>query len=239
MTTSFSVTRDQVIGASLGLLGVLQEGQPPSSQQLIDCALAMNVLLKTWADQGKKGWLYRNISFPWVIDREFWTIGPGGQVTPNRPQTVVDAWWENPTTGERQSMFMLERERFFKLSPKTQSSTAPTNWYYDAQITNGNWYAWPRPSIDTNSFYLSCQMPIEDILTGAAAVNVPQTWYRALIWNLADEVGLNYRPHPDVLDRIERKAPIFLAACSNLEEEQGSVYFQPNPMGNMGGFSGR
>lgn len=230
MTTTFSVTRDDVINASLRLLGVLAEGETASTEDLTNCAQAMNILLKKWADQGYKGWLYVNVSFPFVASREFWTVGPTGQVVTNRPQRVADAWWET-STGERQAMFMLERERFFKLSPKNQTSTAPTNWYYDPQLDNGLFYPWPQ-CLDTNgTFYLSCQRPIEDILAGGSVVQVPQTWYAALKWNLADEVGLEYRPHPDVLDRIERKAPLYLAQCSNLEEEQGSVMFTPGPYG--------
>lgn len=234
MTTTFSVTRDDVINASLRLLGVLAEGETASAEDLTNCAQAMNILLKKWADQGYKGWLYATASFPFVASREFWTVGPTGQVVTNRPQRIADAWYEQTVSGgltQRFPMFMLERERFFKLSPKDQTSTAPANWYYDPQLDNGLFYPWPL-CLDTNgTFFISVQRPIEDILAGANVVQIPQTWYAALKWNLADEVGLEYRPHPDVLDRIERKAPLYLASCSNLEEEQGSIMFTPGPSG--------
>lgn len=232
MTTTFSVTRDEVINASLRLLGVLAEGETASAADLTNCAQAMNILLKKWADQGYKGWLYATASFPFVANREFWTVGPTGQVVTNRPQRVAEAWYEQTlgTQTQRFPMFPLERERFFKLSPKDQTTTSPTNWYYDPQLDNGLFYPWPRCQDTNGTFFISVQRPIEDILAGGAVVQIPQTWYAALKWNLADEVGLEYRPHPDVLDRIERKAPLYLASCSNLEEEQGSVMFTPNQM---------
>lgn len=240
MTTTFSITRDQLITQALQLLGHLGEGEVASGQDLTDCSLAMNSMFKSWADQGYKGWLYSNISFAFVANREFWTLGPTGQVTPNRPQRVADAWYEQTVGSQtyRYPMFPLEREKFFKLSPKDQASTAPTNWYFDAQLDNANWYPWPRCQDTNGTFFLSVQRPIEDILAGNAVVQLPVTWLVAAKWGLADEVGLMYRPHPDVLDRIEKRAPEKLRACSNLEEEQGSINFTPNQM-NYPGNSGR
>lgn len=225
MSTTFSVSRDDCIKAALRLLGHLAEGETPSSEDLTNGAQALNILFKTWADKGYKAFCYRNYSFAFVAAKVSWTVGPAGDVNVDRPQRIADAWWQD-SNGLRSPLKPLERERFYRLSPATQQGT-PVNYYYDAQLSLGVFYPWPIP-LDTNgTFYISVQRPIDDISAGGDPVLLPQTWFRAVKWCLADELGLEYRPHPDVLDRIDKKAERYIMEAADLEEEQGSIYLQP------------
>ena len=50
-TTTFSVTRNNIIEASLRLLGVLEEGAQPTAQAIESASLVLNMMLKDWIDR--------------------------------------------------------------------------------------------------------------------------------------------------------------------------------------------
>ena len=51
-TTTFTVTRDDIIKAALRSLGVIATNESPSSEDYTNCAFALNLILKTLAADG-------------------------------------------------------------------------------------------------------------------------------------------------------------------------------------------
>ena len=47
-TTTFSVTRNDIINASLRLLGVLEEGSIANATAIENASLVLNMLIKDW-----------------------------------------------------------------------------------------------------------------------------------------------------------------------------------------------
>lgn len=229
MTTTFDVDRDGLINDTLRLMGVLSDGEAAGATDLTNCSRTLNLLLKEWAENGKKPWAIRTVTTPFVASKVSWTIGPTGDITPDRPQTVLSSWWEN-AQGQRFPMFPVDRDRYQRLSPKNQTSSSPTNWYYDAQLTNGVWAPWPLCAGTNGTFYIDAQFALEDVLLGTDKIKVAPSTFNAVKWGLANELLTEYGVHPDIAKIIAIRAPLKVAAAADLEEEQGSVRFQPRAM---------
>lgn len=227
MTTTFSMTLGLVKARALALVDAVADGASPTANDLLTAGEAINLILKEWASKGLKPWAVSNISFPFVASKVSWTIGPTGDVTPNRPQVILDAWWQD-SNQQVFPMFPCSKERFFKLSPRNQTGQ-PTNWYYDAQLINGVFHPWPLCLDANGTFYATCQFALQDAVNDVDPIQVAPSVFNALVWATAYDLCGMYKPHPDVWDRIEKRATLLVNEAMNLEEEQGSVQFQPAP----------
>jgi hypothetical protein len=238
MTTSFSVSKDDVIKAALQCAGVLAAGESPGAQDTLDITVLLQSMLKYWAEKGLKPWCYRTISWA-STGASSYTVGPTGVVTPDRPIRILQAWVRD-TNNNDQPLGILEKQRFDILTPKTQTGT-PNSIFYDAQIPNGVMYPWPIPAALATSgltFYTSIQKSIEDLgVAGNSTFDLPQMWYLPLIWNLAEQLIPGWPVEERTAVRIERNAAKYLEDVADFGEEQGSIFMQPSPQGSY--YNGR
>ena len=51
-SVDFSITRDNIITEALQLVGVIGEGETPSTNQKTDCARSLNMMIKFWMAEG-------------------------------------------------------------------------------------------------------------------------------------------------------------------------------------------
>jgi len=74
--TSFTMTRDSMIAASLRLLRELGAGAVPSTDDLVNCNQALNMMLKYWQVLGIPLWTYTEVVIPLVAGINKYPIGP-------------------------------------------------------------------------------------------------------------------------------------------------------------------
>ena len=235
MTATFSVTSDDIVKGAMKICGALSPVESAVSQELVDGRFALNLMLKSWAQEGYKGWLYQTKTFPFVASKPSWTLAEAGaDVTMARPERIAQAWWADLTVPPNSTpMIQLTREQYNRLTPKLQIGT-PNSWYYDPQLVAGVFYPWPLCLNTQGTFYISVQRPIDDLTSGSSTFDIPQVAYLALQYGLAQQWGiLAFRCDERTAGRIDKWAPIYIAKAMDYTEEDGSVYFQPNPQGGF------
>lgn len=75
-TNTFTVTRDNVIEASLRTLGVIGVGETPIQEDYTNCSQALNIMIKSWAKKGWPLWTVEQIQIPMVIGVNQYPVGP-------------------------------------------------------------------------------------------------------------------------------------------------------------------
>ena len=91
-TTTFTVTRDQVIEAAMRGLSVLEEGGQPSATSVQNASLSLNLIIKNWQKDGIKLWTISEIALPLVANQTSYSIGPSGcDLTSPKPLKVIQA----------------------------------------------------------------------------------------------------------------------------------------------------
>jgi hypothetical protein len=103
-TTTFTVTRDQIIEAALRSLAVLEEGAQPSATTIENSSFSLNLILKKWQSEGIKLWTVVEYTLPLVNTQTSYTIGPSAiyDLNADKPLRVVQAFLRNmtaPTNG--------------------------------------------------------------------------------------------------------------------------------------------
>ena len=103
-TTTFSVTRNDIIQASLRLLGVLEEGTQPTASAIESTSLVLNMMLKDWMTDGIKLWTVTELTIPLKSNQTTYTIGPSSSydLNTNRPLRLIQSFLRKITNTTNQ-----------------------------------------------------------------------------------------------------------------------------------------
>lgn len=96
-TTTFTVTRDQIIEAALRSLAVLEEGAQPGPNALENASFSLNLILKKWQSEGIKLWTIKEYTLPLVPNQTNYTIGPSAAYDYNgaKPLRLIQCYLRN------------------------------------------------------------------------------------------------------------------------------------------------
>lgn len=75
-TDTFTVTRDEIINASLRLLGVIGTGETAGTEDYTNCSQALNIMIKSWAKKGFPLWVTQELSIPMITGINPYPLGP-------------------------------------------------------------------------------------------------------------------------------------------------------------------
>ena len=136
-TYSFTVTRDDIIGAALRTLGAFGVADTIPPNDLSNCAQALNLLLKSlMVQKGLPLWCVQTIQTPMVPGQATYIMGPlNAAVNPLRPLRILDAWLRSPA-GNDVSLTIESRYDYDTLGLKNSPGN-PNQMYYDPQRDNG------------------------------------------------------------------------------------------------------
>lgn len=231
-TTTYNITRDQVITEALEMLGVYEPGVAPSTNDLTSCARTLNLIVKEWATNGWFPWLYQTVSQALVVGTLSYTISPSGaDITANRPMRIAQAWIRDANSNDT-PLIPLSRQEYSILTPKNQPGI-PNSIFYDPQITTGVLYPWPVLSITGYTLYIVFQRQIQDVATTGSAstetFDMTQEWFLPLAYALAARVGFKYTSNLIKLNQIKAEADKLEKEMADWTREEASVMFQPSP----------
>src|SRR5512139_1194630 len=75
MTTTYSVSRDQIISTALRKLQVLELGVTADSDTLTNASLSFNLMIKAWQTQGIKLWTVQEYVVPLTASQNMYRLG--------------------------------------------------------------------------------------------------------------------------------------------------------------------
>lgn len=119
---------------------------------------------------------------------------------------------------------MMSRQDYFNLpQPKTPGTV--TQAYYNPARDQGEIYVWNAPQNANNGLRFTWYRPLQDFTSTGNVADLPQEWNSALIWNLAEELKLDYSVSEARAATIKEKAAIKLDLVRGYDREFTSVYF--------------
>lgn len=236
-TAAFLVSRDDIINATLRSLRVISIGQTPATEDYTNCAFALNTLLKELNTEGKMAWVFQTVVFAFQASKGSYSVAEtGADVTNSRPVSILHAFRRDSNTIDT-PMNVLTRQEYDELAQKTITGV-PSSYYYDPQIGLATIKVWPVPVDTTYSMGIVIQRPIQDITASTQNFDVTQEWFSPLRWILADEVSTEYRVDSETINYVRMKAKEKRAALADFSQEEGSVFFMPDPQSGYTGLPG-
>lgn len=233
-TTTFSVTRNNIIEASLRLLGVLEEGAQPTAQAIENASMVLNMMLKDWMTDGIKLWTIHEMVIPLVNNQTSYTIGPasGNDVIADKPLRLIQSFLRNISVSPPVDlpMTIISEQEYNILGAKKNTGTINTV-FYKPYLNHGELKVFLTPNQNTVQNYelhINVQKPIQDITTANQTFDFPSEWFQCLRWGLAAELVGDYGLPLD-------KAAAFITRSEQYKErlmawdiEWASTFFQPD-----------
>lgn len=226
-STDFSVTRDDIIKRALRLLGVLAQGETPTTDQTTEAALALNGLVKAWQADGMPLWALKTQTFPTVDGQRSYEIGLGKEYNYPKPLRVIQAWNHNSDSDIDIPMRLLTKQEYNMLGNKGTSGN-PIQCYYDPGLSYGTLYLFPVPGATepANTWItLVYQRPFEDFDASTDTPDFPQEWYDALTYGLATRLAPEYGLDATARKQLWQEMTLIKQDALNFGVEEGSLFF--------------
>ena len=243
MTTTYSITRDQLIAAALRKLGVLEVTDTPDATTLAVCAVSLNLLVKQFATDGLKLWKNTEIKIPLTASQTVYTLGGSGStlmydvqnsnaLTTDKPLKAIQGWYRNiQSTPYIDTPCLILSKQEYNILGSKYSTGATNSFFYDVKQTYGLLYLYLTPdlNVQTNSeFHLVVQMPMQDLNTSSDIPDFPNEWYNCLVWNLADQLAIEYGVPLGYRQEIAQRALMYKEQMNDFDVDYASTFFQPD-----------
>jgi hypothetical protein len=214
---------------SLSLLGVVEEGQPISSEQAADMKRLLGILLHSYQAMGLRLWKATRRTIDMVASTASYSLGQGTH------DIVADEILIRED-GIDTRISMLTREQYMGL-PNKSTTGKPTSVYFDRDTENssggGTWaggltaYPWPVPDSSDYDLVLTCMMRVDDASSTSVDIDAPTRWYEAILYGLAYMASFQHKVPPDRRGALKAERDRSLEVARRDDSERGGVRIAP------------
>ena len=243
MSSTYTVTRDQIISIALTKLGVLEIGSTPDSTTIDYAAMSFNILIKQLSTEGLKLWKTSELIIPLTVSQTAYTLGgassdlmydslaPTVAIT-DRPLRIIHGFYRNTETTPYidTPVMVMSKQEYNVLGSKFSTGVANTI-FYDVKTLSGILYVYLTPDSYSSTnleLHLVAQMPLNDISSSADVPDFPNEWMNCLVWSLADQLSLDYGVPMNIRQEIGAKAMMYKAQLTDWDVEVTSTFFVPD-----------
>lgn len=220
-TTSFELTRDDIINSALRKIGALSKGQTADSTDLTNGAQALTALTKTLQTEGMPLWKRTSYALTLVNGTQSYTI-PNAIKLAQMVLTVVSGTTSYP---------IIEKSRYDFNRLPTSTGGIPVHYYFQPAIQDGTVYIWPTPDATTVSNYnltAIIQKEFDDFTAGTDTPDFPQAYTDALIYGLAVRLAPEYGLPLQDRELLMKEYMMYKDAAFSYGDEDGSLFLQPD-----------
>lgn len=184
--------RDLVRG-SLRLIGAVASGETPSANEQSDALSVLNDMLDSWTVSGLLIFETARESFALTPGKQTYTLGSGGDFNTARPIQITDATIEQ--NGNEIPLEIINTNQWSEVNLKNTQSTIPQKMFLSGDFPLDQVSLWPLPSVANNLILYSLK-PLGNFTTASDSIVFPQGYARALRYNLALELALEFGKEP-------------------------------------------
>jgi hypothetical protein len=191
-----TTTAGEQINGALRLLGVLAEGETPSSETSQDALMALNQMIDSWNTERLAVFSTQDQVFNWpsgVLSR---TLGPTGDFVGNRPVLLDDAtYFRDPQTNVSYGIKFINQQQYDGIAVKTVTSTYPQVIWVNNTFPDIEMYVYPKPLRELEWHFISVE-ELTAPATLATSLTFPPGYLRAFRYNLACEIAPEFGVEP-------------------------------------------
>lgn len=189
-------TAGDLINGSLRLLGVLAEGETPSSETSQDALVAMNQMIQSWNTERLAVFSTQDQVVTWPPSTISRTFGPTGDIVANRPIAIDDStYFRDPASGISYGLKLINQQQYNGIAVKTVTSTYPQVLWVNMTYPNIEMYVYPVPT-KVLEFHVVSVEELTQPANLATDLAFPPGYLRAFRYNLACELAPEFGTEP-------------------------------------------
>ena len=215
---------DQINGA-LRLLGVLAEGETPSSETSQDALTALNQMIDSWNTERLAVFSTQDQVETWPPGAISRTFGPTGDIVGNRPVLVDDAtYFRDPASGISYGLKLINQQQYNGIAVKTVTSTYPQVLWVNMTYPNIEMYVYPVPT-KVLEFHIVSVQPLTQPANLSTELTFPPGYLRCFRYNLACEFAPEFGVEPSAqVQRIAMTSKRNLKRINNPDDIMALPY---------------
>jgi hypothetical protein len=191
-----TTTAGDQINRALRLLGVLAEGETPSSEMANDALIAFNQMIDSWNTERLSVYNTQDQMFTWPTDTINRTLGPTGNFVGNRPVLLDDStYYRDPATNVSFGIKFINQQQYDGIAVKTVTSTYPQVMWINMEHPNISMTIYPKPTRALEWHFISIE-ELAQPATLETTLAFPPGYQRAFVYNLACELAPEYGTEP-------------------------------------------
>ena len=243
MSSTYTVTRDQIITLALRKLGVLEIGATPDADTIANASMSLNLLIKMMSTDGLKLWKISELIIPITANQTSYILGgststlmydslnPTVAIT-DKPLKAIQGFYRNLQNSPPIDVpvMLISKQEYNILGSKSSTGVANT-LFYDPRKLNGVLYVYLTPNTysQTNlQLHLIAQMPLDDLNSALEVPDFPNEWMNCLVWNLADQMSMEYGVPMNARQEIALRANAYKTQLTDWDVEASSTFFMPD-----------
>jgi hypothetical protein len=189
-------TAGDLINGSLRLLGVLAEGETPSSETSQDALLAMNQMIQSWNTERLTVFATQDQVVSWPPSTISRTFGPTGDIVANRPVAIDDStYFRDPSNGISYGLKLINQQQYNGIAVKTVTSTYPQVMWVNMTYPDVEMYVYPVPT-KVLEFHIVSVEELTQPANLATDLAFPPGYLRCFRYNLACEMAPEFGTEP-------------------------------------------
>ena len=189
-------TAGDLIDGSLRLLGVLAEGETPSSETARDALNAMNQMIQSWNTERLAVFSTQDQVVTWPPSTRSRTFGPTGDIVANRPIAIDDStYFRDPATGISYGLKLINQQQYNGIAVKTVTSTYPQVMWVNMTYPDVEMYVYPVPT-KVLEFHIVSVEELTQPANLATDLAFPPGYLRCFRYNLACELAPEFGVEP-------------------------------------------
>ena len=189
-------TAGDLINGSLRLLGVLAEGETPSSETSQDALLAMNQMIQSWNTERLAVFSTQDQVVTWPPSTISRTFGPTGDIVANRPVAIDDStYFRDPSNGISYGLKLINQQQYNGIAVKTVTSTYPQVMWVNMTYPDVEMYVYPVPT-KVLEFHIVSVEELTQPANLATDLAFPPGYLRCFRYNLACEMAPEFGTEP-------------------------------------------
>jgi hypothetical protein len=218
-------TAGDIINGALRLIGMLAEGEVPSSETSADALFAMNQMIDSWNTEKLSIYNTQDQVFTWPAGEIQRHLGPTGEFVGNRPVLLDDStYYRDPTTNVSFGIKFINQQQYDGIAVKTVTSTYPQVMWINMEYPNIQMTIYPKPTRTLEWHFISAQ-ELDQPATLATTLAFPPGYLRAFRYNLACEIAAEFGVEPSrQVQRIAMSAKRNIKRINNPDDIMSLPY---------------
>lgn len=204
--------------------GLLQRGDLPDSDQLMEYSNRLLDVINMWQTQGLKLWLQQDLSITLVASTSQYTLGLAGTTVMAKPLRITQAYHQS-SDGVNTQIGIISRDEWTRLSNRTQEGMI-NSLFVDKQASLLKLNTWLTPDATTaaGTLHVIAQYQATNFTGLTDTLDFPPEWFIALRWGLADDICTG-QPS-SIMNRCAARAKMYRDALEDWDVEDASTQFQ-------------
>lgn len=183
-------TAQEYINRSLRLIGVLADGETPTTSESNDSLTVLNDMLGLWNVDKMLVYQIQETTHTLVAGTGSYTVGSGADINITRPVKIEQAFVRDSSNIDIQ-VDIINQEEWNRISYKTTQADFADRLFYDPGFANGTINLYPVPSA-ANTLHFTHWKPFTSFSTLTTSATFPPGYNQLLVYNLAVLLGAEF-----------------------------------------------